>query len=160
MQAIQGLQDLKLLAELLGSGDSLDVYAAFACKPNVLQSRELTTEGVQASFEVDTCYGADEKKSQNTRTWAEYLSTVRGFHALTSTERIVLNERYGIGFDTGTSYLVEQRYPVETHKIVSYLYLGSKGHEPPEWDEVGFVFRIVGKQLELVAFYHDFFFNV
>lgn len=160
MQAIQGLQDLKLLAELMGSGESLDVYAALACKPNVLQSWELTVEGLQASFEVNTCYGNDEKKSLKTHTWAEYLSAAHGFYALTSTERIVLNERYGIGFDTGTSYLVEQRYPVATHKIISYLYLGSKGHESPDWDEVGFVFRIAGNRLELVAFYHDFFFNV
>lgn len=160
MQAIQGLQDLKLLEELMGSDGSLAVYPALACKPNVLPSTALSAEGLQTSFDVDTCHGADGKHSQNTHTWMEYLSTVRGFHALTSTERIVLNERYGIGIDTGTSYLIEQRYPETNHKIISYLYLGRKEHGPPEWDEVGFVFRMIGDRLELVAFYHDYFFNV
>lgn len=44
-----------------------------------------------------------------THTWEECQSTACGFHTLNITERIVLDERYGIGIDTGTSFLIEQR---------------------------------------------------
>jgi len=78
-------------------------------------------ESLQEPFEVGTCYGTDERNSLKTQTWAEYLSTLRRFQVLTRTERIVLNVRYGVGFDTGTSYVVELRYPVEADKVAPYL---------------------------------------
>ncbi len=149
---IQALTNITRL-EQWTDGESLDIYSANSCEPNTLPVSLMNSQGLQADLSVHNCL----EETQHHSTWKEMLAMFSNSKAVTATDRVELNSRYGIGVDTGTSYLVEQRYPVERFDIISILYLGSTGLLSKDWEEIGLVFNKKNNKPDLVAIYKDHF---
>lgn len=154
-RAVQSLGDIDAMAAM-SSVDGVAFYPAYACKANVLSTDLLSAAGISSTLTIDTCHEEDPLKMP-VKSWQALLSEIQQSVALTKTNRISLNERMGIGIDTGTSYLVETEFPAATHKIAAYIHLGSAEQGHRDWDEVGFVFKQEGTELKLVAVYQDHF---
>jgi len=149
---IQALNNVTSLEQWI-DGESLDIYSASSCEPSTLPVSLMNSQGLQADLTVHNCL----EETQRHATWVETLAGFSNSKAVTATDRVELNSRYGIGLDTGTSYLVEQRYPVERFDIISILYLGSTGPLSKDWEEIGLVFNKSDNKPNLVAIYKDHF---
>lgn len=154
-QALKGLAEPALLHKLVGS-DGLALYAPFTCKPARLPLVSMQGSGLQAHFAVETCDGPGTGMLDKF-IWSDYLEQLAQRPAVTQTDRIDVDVRNGIGIDTGTSYIAEQRYPPQSHAIISYLHLGSDAAENRDWDELGMVFERKGGENVLVAIFVDHF---
>lgn len=157
-RVIQSLGSIAALGQLT-SVTGLSVYPAMSCEASEIDVGKLPEQGSSQAFFMRPCYD-EGLGTPEFKTWMHYFAMLQESPALSQTERIVLNQPFGIGIDTGTSYLVERRFTDSDHKLIAYIYLGSEAQNYRDWEEVGLVFEQTGRELKLVAIYHDHFFHV
>jgi len=147
--------NIDLLAGIT-SEEGLKVFPPFACEPNLLAQSDMSSTALKKSFVIANCHEDDVAKRPR-QTWGEFFASIDESMALLKTERVVLNQRHGAGFNTGSSVEAETLFPEETHYLAVFLYLDSNQNNSTDWDEVGFVFDNKREPFELVAIYHDFY---
>jgi len=122
LQAASSGDNSALAAMVSDSG--LYVFPPFSCKPGLLKRNSMNEPVLSQRFRVENCHEDDIKK-RPTLAWSQFFESIENSKALKKTDRIVLNQRHGVGFNTGSSTLAEQQFAAERHKFVVYFHLGT-----------------------------------